>query len=465
MSSSNEILAVIWKRRRTFAIVFAVVLGLVAIATFTLPKAYTSSALLIVRTAQNAPSDFEATQSNQLLAKTYADLVGTTAFSDAVDGRLPFTSNGSVKVDGITDSQLIEIKATDDSPQHARTRANTYALAVVQRAAALEGGRSKSLVSVAQLAPLPSSPSRPQPKLYLLLGAVLAFFIAGAMALLRNRLDQRLHIEPTATEVLGLPIVARVPQTTSSRMPSRQRGEADGAEMPVAVTEAFRLLLANLSFANLGKRPRTLAVVSASEGEGKSTACLSLGRAAAELGLNTAVVDADLRRPSLRSMVHAENGAPDRGLSTLLVGAVAHGVDDVAVKISDSSLRVVAAGPVPPNPAALLGSDGLHGVEEDAKRSFDLTIFDTPPLSVGADASLVASQVEGVIFVLDVTKTRRTAAVQAVDQLRRAQGNVLGIVLNRVADKRTGQYYDEAGRRERGGRGLRPRREAAGPRA
>ncbi len=452
MTNSNEILAVIWKRRRTFALVFVLVFAAAAVLTFALPKVYESSAYLLVSTPSNAPSDFEATQSTALRAKTYADLVQTNAFADNVNARLPFKTDGSVSVDDIPDSQLIEIKASDDSPEHARARANAYALAVVQRVRSLQPTpAAKQSLRLAQAAPLVKDPARPRPKLYLLLGAVLAFFVASAMALLRNRLDQRLDLDPSTTDVLGLPILARVPQGPSA-MPSRGHREADDAELPMPIVEAFRLLLANLSFANLGKRPRTIAVVSASEAEGKSTACLSLGRAAAGLGLDTAIVDADLRRPSLGSMVRTHNGAPDRGLSNLLVSSSRRTVKDVAVPLDPSSLVLIAAGPLPPNPSALLASDSMGAVAEQAKESYELTIFDTPPLSVGADASLISSVVEGVILVIDVTKARRAGAVQAVDQLRRAQGNVLGVILNRVPNTGASSYYLEPSRRRLGRR-------------
>ena len=132
-------------------------------------------------------------------------------------------------------------------------------------------------------------------------------------------------------------------------------------------------------------------------------------------------------------------------------------VKDVAVPLDLSSLVLIAAGPLPPNPSALLASDSMGAVAEQAKESYELTIFDTPPLSVGADASLIASVVEGVILVIDVTKARRAGAVQAVDQLRRAQGNVLGVILNRVPSSGASSYYLEPSRRRGSG--------AAGPRA
>jgi tyrosine-protein kinase len=451
MVSSNEILGVLWKRRRTFAIVFVITFGIAVTLTFVLPKAYSTSAYLIVASPKNAPSDFEATQSTALVAKTYADLVETDAFAEQVDARLPFTSGGTVKVDDLTDSKLIEVRATDDTPAHARLRANVYAQAVVERAAVLSSRSRSSQLSLAQAAPLPDQPSRPQPKLYLALGAVLAFFVAVAMALLRDRMDQRLDISAATTEVLGLPVLARVPRVPASRLPSRSNGSDEG-KIPAAVAESYRLLLANLSFANLGKRPRTLAIVSASVGEGKSTTCVSLGRAAAEIGLDTAIIDADLRRPSLRTMVSSDLGEGQRGLSTLLVDPDAGTLEDIAALAAGVPLRMVPSGPVPPNPAALLGSEGLKELEQEARNAFDLTIFDTPPIAVGADASLVASRVDGVVFVLDARQTRRSGAVQAIDQLRRSHANILGVMLNRVADSHSAPYYHEAPQRRLRGR-------------
>ena len=100
--------------------------------------------------------------------------------------------------------------------------------------------------------------------------------------------------------------------------------------------------------------------------------------------------------------------------------------------IADSSMDLLPAGPLPPNPAALLGPEALTEFDREARARYELVVYDTPPLSVAADASLIASVVEGVVLVVDARRTERRLAEQAIDQLRRAQVTILGVVVNRV---------------------------------
>jgi Mrp family chromosome partitioning ATPase len=101
------------------------------------------------------------------------------------------------------------------------------------------------------------------------------------------------------------------------------------------------------------------------------------------------------------------------------------------------------SGPLPPNPPALLGTPSLAEFERFAGTLFDLVVFDTPPLLAGVDAALISAASEGVVLVLDVAKTKRRTASHAVDQLRRAQANVLGVVLNRVPVEHAPYYYSD----------------------
>lgn len=431
MLSVDQILFVLWKRRRTFVATFALVLAGAAAVTFTLPERYESSSYLLVSSGRTSASDYEATQTNQVLSKTFAELLQTRNTADAVAGTLSFPVSGpalqsSVQIEPIAQSQLIRISAQADSAERARETADAYASVFVERVEDDAVGASTSVdIVVAERAALELDPVRPRPLLYLLIGTILALFAAAAAALLRNRLDQRLEIPDGVTELLGLPVLGRIPQ----------RGAR--AERDAQLADAFRLVLANLTFANLGGRPGSLAVVSAGEGEGKSTCALNIARSATELGTRVLLVDADLRRPGLTKLL-GEEAAPTPGFSSLLLTPerVRSELED-----SDASLHFVAAGPIPPNPAGLLGSDGLTHFERVGKELYDLVIFDTPPLLVGADASLISTHSEGVILVVDPSRTRRAPLAQAVDQLRRAQTNILGIIVNRVSETSAGYYY------------------------
>lgn len=430
----DQLLLVLWKRKWTFLLTFVLVVAAAAAVTFTMAKRYEASSYLLVASSRTAASDFEATQTNQVLSKTYAELLQTRNTADAVAAELPFPATGpglqhEVDVQPIPQSQLIRITVEESSPERAKEIADTYARVFVERVEALGGPSDAVQVTIGENAALETIPVRPRPKLYLAIGILFGLFLAAGAALLRQRLDQRLELESGTTELLGLPILGRVPQRGTSRKDE---------PLDPRLADAFRLVLANLTFANLGVRPRTLAVVSAGEAEGKSTTALNVARSAVELGARVLLADGDLRRPGLTAMLREESREAGPGFSSLLLSPERLG----SVLGEDrGAIRFVPAGPLPPNPAALLGSDGLREFERAARELYDLTVIDTPPLLVGADASLVAAQTEGVVLVVDASRTKRTALTQAVDQLQRAQANILGVIVNRSAESAGGYYY------------------------
>jgi capsular exopolysaccharide synthesis family protein len=445
MLSPDQILAALRRWWVTAAVVFGVVLGSVAVVTFLLPKSYSATAYLQVGSTAHTSSDFEATQVSQVLVRTYAELLQTRSVAAAASRALPFRASTSavrdaVSVSPVTESQLIRITATASTPDRSQVLANTYARVFVQRANPSSQADATAVVSLAEPATANSAPSQPRPKLYLLVGGVLAVFLAVAAALLRQRFDQRIEIDSSATEILGLPILARVPPIARIRL--QAVAHSDQSDPAVArLSDAFRLLLANLAFVNLGQRPRSLAVVSPGEGEGKSTCCMSIGRVAAELDTRVVLVDGDLRRGGLTSIMRRQKAGAEVGFSDLLARTTPLAMGDVVVGESGSDLLLIPSGPLPPNPPVLLGERGLSDFEQRAANLFDLVIFDTPPLSVGPDASFVSAAAGGTILVVDAQKTRRNAVVQAVQQLERIQARVLGVVVNRVEEEGKSGYY------------------------
>jgi capsular exopolysaccharide synthesis family protein len=447
--NAEDLFRVLWARRLTFALVFVLTMVGVTLTTFLLPRVYRGEAHLVVGLQREGRNDFESTQISQTLTRTYVELLQNRALASRTARRLPFEMSGeavegAVSVSTVTQSQLLRVEAEAESPTRAKTIANTYATVAVQRVRSSFPRETPGRLIFAEPAVLPSGPSRPQPRLYLLIGAALAMSLGAAAALLRHRFERRPEILPSTTEFLGYPVLGRIPSPATSSLSAllrRDDGSGEGSDM--GALDAFRALFVNLSFGTDGEGgPRSVAMVSAEQGEGKSICSLGLARAANDLDKPALLIDADLRRGGLSEMLFGTRRRRPPGLSDLLSGVDAVGVSEMIVRASDHRPDVLPCGNPAKNPTSLLGSARFSLFEPDADQSYDLLLYDTPPVSAGADASLIAASVDALLFVVDVERSHIDSVKRALAQLHRAGANVAGVVLNRVPARQSYGFYD-----------------------
>jgi capsular exopolysaccharide synthesis family protein len=202
------------------------------------------------------------------------------------------------------------------------------------------------------------------------------------------------------------------------------------------LVEAYLAVQANLELSTARGTPRSLAVTSTRPREGKSTTATALAQSLARAHRKVVLVDADLRSPSVHSAFGVANEA---GVSNFLAGS-----DDLDASIhatSHEGLSVMPAGPPPPNAADLLTGERLRVLIERLQERFDHVIVDSPPVIGLADAPLVASAVEAVIFVVEARSTQAGVVRNALNRLATAHANVLGAVLTKFEAKRAHLGY------------------------
>ena len=207
--------------------------------------------------------------------------------------------------------------------------------------------------------------------------------------------------------------------------------------------EAYRTLRTNLEFASVDEPVRTLLVTSSIPGEGKTTTSSNLAVAFAQAGRRVILLDADLRKPGVHKLFDLPNTS---GLTSLLRTDDVT-VDDVAQVTEEERLRIVTTGPLPPNPAELLGSHRMQTILERLVAAADLVIVDSPPLQAVTDAAILASITDGSLLVIDAGRTRRAAAGHGREALAKSGARVLGAALNRLSQRGHGEYvyYDYYG--------------------
>jgi non-specific protein-tyrosine kinase len=317
----------------------------------------------------------------------------------------------------------------------------------------LLGERGANVLAVIEEAPLPAVPVGSGWQLQVLLAAAIGLALGVGAAFLLEYLDDTLKTPEEVAKVTGLTTVGTIVRI-SGNSPSERLVTVRHPKSPIS--EAYRAMRTNLQFSSLDRSVRSLVVTSPNPMEGKSTTIANLGVVMAQAGKSVVLVDSDLRRPMLHKIFQISNKG---GLTSVLLEEDPV-VDGHLQQTGIENLRILTSGPLPPNPSELLGSQKMQRLIEVLTDRADVVIFDTPPALPVTDAAVLATQTDGVLVVTDAGKTRRASVKQAVDNLRKVGGHLLGIVVNRLATRRTdgGYYYqyyysgDGKGRRRRGNR-------------
>jgi len=265
--------------------------------------------------------------------------------------------------------------------------------------------------------------------------------LASGLAFFFEYLDSRIKTPDDIKAHLGLSYLGMLPKLGEKAMDGAYPLISSG--VPASFSEAFRALRTNVLFASADEGSRSVVVTSTGPGEGKSMVAANMAVGLAQSGQRVLLIDADMRKPKAHEIL----AVPQQpGLSNLLVGQAK--ASETVRKSGVPGLWVLPAGRVPPNPAELLGSARFKDFLASVKDHFDWVIMDSPPVMAVTDASLIAHQATGVLFVVGAEMTSRHAARRAIDQLEQVRAQFVGAVLNRVDLDGNPYYYSQYYRRE-----------------
>lgn len=202
------------------------------------------------------------------------------------------------------------------------------------------------------------------------------------------------------------------------------------------ISEQFRTVRTNMQFSSVDNDLKSFLVTSSGPAEGKSSTTANLAIVYAQQGKRVLLIDADLRKPTMHYTFRLDNL---RGLSNVLVGEVT--LEEAVNSTDIDTLDVMTCGPIPPNPSELLGSRKMETLLREAKLSYDLVVFDTPPVLAVTDAQILANLVDGSVLVVRSGKTEIEPAQKAKEALAPAKAKLLGVVLNDREKKASNYYY------------------------
>jgi capsular exopolysaccharide synthesis family protein len=286
-----------------------------------------------------------------------------------------------------------------------------------------------SNIAIVDSAKVPNRPSSPNMLLNLALALLAGMAIAALTVFALEQIDEGVRNPDDVRAHLKLPLLGNVP--LAGEEPLRELEDPKSH-----IAEAYFSVRSTLAFATTHGLPRSLAVTSTREGEGKSTTALALAEVIGRTGKRVLLIDGDLRSPSQHRFLAAGN---ERGLSNLLAGD-----DDLAEAVQPTAhrgLSLLSTGPLPPSPAELLSTERLGELLGGFLARFDHVVIDAPPVLGIADAPLIGRSVEGLVYVVEAETTPRRAVRAALQRLRGVGNHVFGVVVTKVDFSRHSYGY------------------------
>jgi polysaccharide biosynthesis transport protein len=494
-------LAILWRRKWVIAITVAVTVTVVVIITLMATPIYMTSAMLRVATA--AGGSVEAVRYNDImyadrLMNTYTKIATSSPVLEELTQRLGLDNPPQIEVEILANTELMKITVENWNPALAAEIANTLAEILIAQSRELYTGGGKTAqeilserlaqiedelnqarreyeslvaqspedseritaasrsiklkeetyatlleqyervritevirantVSIIELAVAPQVPSKPRKELNIAVGVMVGLAGGLGLAFLFENLDTTLYTAEQIEAATELSTLGQIPTTTwRQRQITFLNGNSPQGE-------AFRRLSTNIFTLDHEAPLQTLLVTSAEPGEGKSTIVANLAFAIAQSGRKIIVVDSDLRLPTLHQIFGLSN---EIGLSNVLKQEVT--LDEAEQDSKMPGVRVLTSGPLPANPAELLGSSQMTALIKQLGQQYDLVLLDTPSLLAVTDAAMLAPTVDGVVLVVGRAQVQQGAVRAARQQLADVKARPVGVVVNRA--EQDGSYY------------------------
>jgi capsular exopolysaccharide synthesis family protein len=443
LSDFFNVLRRFWK---SCALVVAAALGVAFVLTLVLPKQYTAKADVFVTVmlgnsggdlasganyAQNQVESFREVATEPFVLDRAIEKLGLTDTDAAA-----LAADVSVSVPAGTSIMTVSAQRPDpeSAAQVVDAVAESLVTAVGELAPTSSEGKELVRATILADAKAPSGHSFPSTTTFLSVGLLLGLLAGVGQALLRHLFDKRIRDESQLEELTPAPIMGRIgldPQLIDSHQP---------ATVSRITAEDYRRLRTNMQFVGTSDetRGKTLVITSSAPGEGKTAIAVNLATVLAEAGETVLLIDGDLRRPRIAQYLGLESSV---GLTTVLIGWASPG--EVLQNSRVANLTVMPSGVIPPNPSELLASRAMKQLLDSAGRHFDYTIVDCAPLLPVTDAAILARQTDGALLVADVQTATIPQVRFALDEIERANGSIIGLVLNKVRSgaKGTGSYY------------------------
>ena len=355
-----------------------------------------------------------------------------------------------VKQRGTTDQQTRDqIEMAEYSQRLEANKQYLNTLMQKQREVQIAQGDTGSEVNVENYSRIPRSPVGPYRMRNVMIAFILSLIAGIGLAFLLDFLDDTVKSIDDIDRYIHLPALAMIPagghiggRLNLKGLPPNA-GPSDGTALAMItdvkspIAESYRHLRTSLLLSSAGQPPRTILVTSSQPSEGKTTTAINTAFMLAQTGAQVLIIDCDLRRPRLHTQFEMANS---KGLTTWLAGE--RDLDNLLQSYPKTpNLKILTSGPVPPNPAELLGSEEMRRLLSTLSERFAHIIIDSPPAISFTDASILSTMVDGVMLVVHGGRSSRAVVRRAKQQLLDVGAHIFGVVLNNVKVESQDYYY------------------------
>ncbi|HEU0253071.1 MAG TPA: polysaccharide biosynthesis tyrosine autokinase, partial [Pyrinomonadaceae bacterium] len=310
-------------------------------------------------------------------------------------------------------------------------------------------------ISIVDYGLTPDTPVGPNRARTIIVAFFLSIGLGVGLALFFEYLDDTVHSTQEVERVLHLPALAVIPSVghavrrrvlPGTTALQKQNGNGTGnSELLMNVdgrsplAEAYRHLRTSVLLSTAGRAPKSLLVTSSLPGEGKTTTAVNTAISLAQTGASVVIIDADMRRPRLQTIFGMNR---QEGLSSILSSDISEADMLEMVRHDEASgLSVLTSGPIPPNPAELLGSDQMRRLVVALQANYTHVVVDSPPVSSFTDGVLISTMVDGVLLVVHGGKSSRHIVRRSKQLLNDVGAKIFGVVLNNVNLQSHDYYY------------------------
>jgi capsular exopolysaccharide synthesis family protein len=306
----------------------------------------------------------------------------------------------------------------------------------------LTSGLNTSNVKIIDRAEASFSPIKPKKKRNILLAIIVGLAMGTGMAFFLEYMDDSIEIPEDIEKYLKISFLGILGYTKNPGKDSKEINWELFAlnDLKSTSTEALRNIRTNISFRLKGKDGKSLVIASANPGEGKTIFAINMAILFASMGKKTVLIDSDMRKPRIHKLTDIEKSP---GLSDALIGEVP--LSSIIKQVLLPNLYIVPAGTLPPNPAELLTSDRMDEFQQKFNKTFDIIIYDSPPMMSVTDALILSKTAGNTVLIIKGGETERKAVKHAARQLEELDAKILGAVLNEVIMAKA-MYYGKLGK-------------------